>query len=272
MSAISPPRRARTAAALAAASACAVLVPLTAGGASAAVSPTMHAVVHEDNTIALTFDDGTPVGSQARTPPTIPPGTYTIRVVDDALEHNFHISGPGVDQATTTGGTSSPTWTVTFQPGAEYRFQCDTHLDFMFGVFDTTGSGSSASTSSSSSSTSSSSSSSSSSTSSSTSSKGSSGVAALRGTLAGTLTAAGKATLLFGGKPVTRLRAGRYRVTVADKASSQGFVLRRSGAAPITVSGVPFVGTHSVTVDLRAGSWTFSTAAGTSKTLFSVTA
>ena len=240
--------------------------------AHAAVSPTMHAVVHEDNTIALTFDDGTPVGSQARTPPTIPPGTYTIRVVDDALEHNFHISGPGVDQATTTGGTSTPTWTVTFQPGAEYRFQCDTHLDFMFGVFDTTGAGSSSSSTSSGSSTTSGGSSSSSSSSSSTSSKGSTGVTALRGTLAGTLSAAGKATLAFAGKPVARLKAGRYKVSVVDKAASQGFVLRKSGASPITVSSVPFVGTHSVTVVLSTGSWTFSTVAGKSKTLFSVTA
>ena len=100
-----------------------VLVALKLGVASshAAVSPTMHAVVHEDNTITLALDDGTPVGSQARTPPVISPGTYTIRVLDDAEEHNFHLFGPGVDQATSTGGMSSPTWTVTFQPGGEYR-------------------------------------------------------------------------------------------------------------------------------------------------------
>ena len=40
-----------------------VLVALNLGVASshAAVSPTMHAVVHEDNTITLTFDEGTAV-------------------------------------------------------------------------------------------------------------------------------------------------------------------------------------------------------------------
>src|SRR5881275_562258 len=77
----------------------------------AAVSPTMHAFVHEDASIGLTFDDGTPVGSQARTPPTIPAGTYTIRVVDDAHSHNFHLMGPGVEQSTTIDDTASPTWT-----------------------------------------------------------------------------------------------------------------------------------------------------------------
>src|SRR3954471_21422062 len=90
-----------------------VLVAAQAATASQrAVSPTMHAVVHDDQSIGLTFDDGSAVGSQARVTPTIPPGTYTIRVVDDATEHNFHVTGPGVDQSTDTGGKSSPTWTV----------------------------------------------------------------------------------------------------------------------------------------------------------------
>ena len=79
----------------------------------AAVSPTMHAYVHEDASIGLTFDDGTDVGNQAPTPPTIPAGTYTIRVVDDAFTHNFHLGGPGVDVGTTIGGTGTPTFTVT---------------------------------------------------------------------------------------------------------------------------------------------------------------
>jgi len=73
----------------------AVALKLGVGSSHAAVSSTMHAFVHEDQSIGLTFDDGTAVGNQARTPPTIPPGAYTIRVVDDATEHNFHLSGRG---------------------------------------------------------------------------------------------------------------------------------------------------------------------------------
>jgi hypothetical protein len=138
--------------------------------AVSAVSQTMRATVHEDQSISLLFDDGTPVGNQARTPPTIPPGTYTIRVVDDTDEHNFHLSGPGVDQATSVGGSASPTWTVTLQPGAEYRFQCDTHFDFMFGVFNTSGTGGTSVSS----------------TSSGSSSSATGGASLLRGTLAGT--------------------------------------------------------------------------------------
>ena len=104
------------------------------------VSTTMHAAVHQNNDIFLTFDDGSTVGNQDRNTPTIPAGTYTIRVVDDTAEHNFHLVGPGVDMSTDTTSTSSPTWTVTFQNGGTYRFVCDNHPDFMFGLFQASGS------------------------------------------------------------------------------------------------------------------------------------
>src|SRR5262245_16101601 len=122
-----------------------VALKLGVVGSDAAVSQTMHAVVHQNNDIFLTFDDGSDVGNQSRIPPTIPAGTYTIRVVDDTAEHNFHLTGPGVDQLTDTTGQSSPTWTVTFQANATYRFVCDTHADFMFGGFQTSASGGSSS-------------------------------------------------------------------------------------------------------------------------------
>src|SRR5262245_58759307 len=121
-----------------------VALRLGAGSSDAAVSAvssTMHAVVHQDSTISLTFDDGTSVGSQARDAPVIPAGAYTIRVLDDADIHNFHLVGPGVDQATSIDGEGSPTWTVTIQPGGLYRFVCDSHADFMFGNFQDSGSG-----------------------------------------------------------------------------------------------------------------------------------
>jgi hypothetical protein len=153
---------------------------------------------------------------------------------------------------------------VTLQPGAEYRFQCDTHFDFMFGVFDTSG------TSSSSGSSGSSSSGGSSSSSGSTSSSG--GGSSLRGTLAGKLTAAGKLTLTIGGKPVSRLKSGRYRITVVDAAPSLGALMRASGRAPITLSGSAFVGTRTLTVALAAGQWTLSTSTGKSKSAFTVVA
>lgn len=240
-----------------------VALKLGAGSSQAAVSPTMHAFVHEDNSIGLTFDDGTPVGNQNRTPPTIPPGAYTIRVVDDATEHNFHLSGPGVDVATGTGETSSPTWSVTLQPGSTYRFQCDTHSDFMYGVFQTSGTSTSSGGSSSGGSSSSSNSSSSGSA---ATSATSTPAASVRGTLAGTVRSAGKLTLALQGTAVSKLKAGRYKITVVDKTPARSFVIKETGHSAITVSGVSFVGTHSVIVNLTAGQWTFYTSGGTKAT------
>jgi plastocyanin len=252
-----------------------VALKLGAGRSHAAVtavSSTMHAYVHEDNSIGLTFDDGSVVGSQARTPPTIPPGTYVIRVVDDAVEHNFHLSGPGVDQATTVDGTETPTWTVTFQAGGAYRFQCDPHYDFLFGLFQTSGSSSGSSSSGSSSSGSSSGGSSSGSSSGGSFSSGSK-VSPLRGTLAATVSSVGKLKLVFQGKAISRLKAGRYKITVVDKTPARSFVVQQYNHSPITVTGVSFVGTRSVTLDFKIGLWTFYTSAGTkSKSSFVVVA
>jgi plastocyanin len=241
---------------------------LAAAGAHAAfssqraVSSTMHAYVHEDASIGLTFDDGTNVGNQATTPPTIPPGTYTIQAVDDAFTHNFHLAGPGVDVSTTIGGTGTPTWTVTLQSGGQYRFVCDDHPDFMYGVFNTSGAGGG-------------------STGGSSGSSGSTGgsggtvsnTGSLRGTLLGSVQSAGKLTLTSAGRAVTKLKAGRYKLTVADKASTRSFVLQRKGGSSRTVGGVSFVGTRTIVLTLRAGQWTFFSSAGPkSSSTFSVTA
>jgi hypothetical protein len=61
-------------------------------------------------------------------------GAYTINVNDQAAEHNFHLSGPGVDQATTVDGTGMTTWNVTFTDGT-YSYQCDAHATQMHGSF-----------------------------------------------------------------------------------------------------------------------------------------
>jgi hypothetical protein len=256
-----------------------VALKLGVGTSQAAVSSTMHAVVREDNTIGLTFDDGSPVGSQARETPTIPAGTYTVRVQDAALEHNFHLVGPGVDVGTPVDATASPTWTVTFQAGGVYRFVCDTHTDFMYGLFQAVaggaagggtsgGGGSSGGTSGGGGSSGGSGGSSGGGATGGSSggkvSTGSGGTQAipLRGTLAGTVGADGKPKLLFKGKAVSRLKAGRYRVTIVDRSRTQSLLLQQAKRPAITLSGGTFTGTRSTTVTLKVGQWTFFTPAG----------
>lgn len=66
---------------------------------------------------------------------TLTPGTYTINVDDKASIHNFHLTGPGVDESTDVSGTGTTSWTVTLQTGT-YTFQCDPHSSSMNGSFE----------------------------------------------------------------------------------------------------------------------------------------
>ena len=66
----------------------------------------------------------------------VDPGTYTIDVHDYATTHNFHLRGPGVDQASDIEGTTtSAVWTVTFVDGGTYTYVCDAHPLNMKGAF-----------------------------------------------------------------------------------------------------------------------------------------
>jgi plastocyanin len=67
------------------------------------------------------------------------PGTYDIEVEDLSEEHNFHLTGPGVNRTTEIGDTGTASWTVTFTDGT-YRYVCDPHSGSMSGSF-TVGSG-----------------------------------------------------------------------------------------------------------------------------------
>jgi plastocyanin len=59
-------------------------------------------------------------------------GTYTIEVRDQTKEHNFHLTGPGVNKTTTVAFVGTTKWTVELKPGP-YRFVCDPHAPLMKG-------------------------------------------------------------------------------------------------------------------------------------------
>jgi hypothetical protein len=61
--------------------------------ATSAPNATLTGVVGPGFNISLRNADGTGVNH-------LDPGTYDITVTDNAIDHNFHLSGPGVDQAT----------------------------------------------------------------------------------------------------------------------------------------------------------------------------
>ena len=79
-------------------------------------------------TIKLVGPDGLPVQRLA-------PGTYELAVDDRSPEHNFHLSGPGVDVATPVDDVGAQTFAVTLRDG-RYTFVCDPHRLTMRGGFD----------------------------------------------------------------------------------------------------------------------------------------
>jgi plastocyanin len=64
-------------------------------------------------------------------------GAYTITVKDLASDHNFRLTGPGINKATSVSGKGTFTWKVTFKKG-KYTYVCDPHKSFMKGSFTVT--------------------------------------------------------------------------------------------------------------------------------------
>jgi plastocyanin len=95
----------------------------TLGGLKGSVGPGFD--------ISLTTEQGTPVD-------TLSAGTYTLVVDDQSDAHNFHLTGPGVDNMTEVSETGVVTWKVDLQAGS-YHFQCDPHASSMNGDFEVTG-------------------------------------------------------------------------------------------------------------------------------------
>lgn len=103
-----------------------VLAPAD-GPAAGSANPQLRATVGPGYSISLKRPDGTDVTK-------VDPGTYDVEVRDLSSDHNFHLSGPGVDESTSVSGLATVTWTVTFRDG-RYSFFCDPHDTEMRGEF-----------------------------------------------------------------------------------------------------------------------------------------
>ena len=68
---------------------------------------------------------------------TVKAGTYVITIHDLASIHDFHLTGPGVNKATSVSGTGTTKWTVKLKKGT-YHFVCDPHRTIMHGVLTVT--------------------------------------------------------------------------------------------------------------------------------------
>jgi plastocyanin len=63
----------------------------------------------------------------------VAPGSYTLTVDDQATDHNFHLTGPGVDVSTDVGSEGTEEFTVDLEAGT-YTFVCDPHASSMTGT------------------------------------------------------------------------------------------------------------------------------------------
>ena len=93
-----------------------------------AAGSTLTASVGPGFEISLTDANGADVS-------TLSAGTYTIDVDDQSDIHNFHLTGPGVDESTQVSEVGTVTWEVTLEAGM-YEFMCDPHASTMNGSFE----------------------------------------------------------------------------------------------------------------------------------------
>lgn len=112
---------------LAVVAACAGIASPRAGAGTSTLS--LVGTVGPGDTIVLT--------SKGHKVSALKPGAYTITVRDEANDHDFHLSGPGVNKTTSVGGTGTVVWHVTLRKGT-YKFVCDPHATFMKGSFTVT--------------------------------------------------------------------------------------------------------------------------------------
>ena len=92
-------------------------------------NPRLVATVGRNDAFAISLSDaaGKPVTH-------LDPGTYDVEIHDLSEEHNFHLYGPGVQQATAVGNKEDVVWTLTLADG-KYGFDCTAHPNLMKGWF-----------------------------------------------------------------------------------------------------------------------------------------
>lgn len=99
--------------------------------ATGADGTTLAASVGPGFVISLTMANGDEIAA-------LPPGTYTIEVNDQSAQHNFHLTGAGVDETTDVAEIGEQSWEITLEAGT-YTYVCDPHASTMTGSFEVSG-------------------------------------------------------------------------------------------------------------------------------------
>jgi hypothetical protein len=237
-----------------------------ASGSQAAVSQTIYAWFDVDGNLNVRYVDNSNVGG------TIPPGTYQVilnnNTADDyAVDHLFHLFGPGIDYRPPAGAVQT-TFSVTFQVGATYTIQDDLDpKDIHETILATNAPGAASPTSSQSSTPSSTATNKKPTSSDIVGSK----VVPFRGALDAIVFANGKLSLSRNGKNVTSIKQGRYTFSVDDESKKSGFNVQVLNGKVSSITSPSFVGSHDVTIQLKPGRWFFFSAGGNKTQFFVIT-
>ena len=250
--------------------AAALLVLPSAALGRVAANPIVNVNYSLNGSIAASLPDGTQIGTTSGAPNVIAGGWYTFDMIGPggcASIPQFILKGPGLYLSDNLDGgetsyiehivhllpNSTYTWTNDAFPSVIHTFQTSSTV-LGSPPPDASASGLSSSNHT---------------TVSSTAFTGSKALP-FRGTLTGAVSAAGRLTLSFKGKSVSTLMAGTYTIRFTDKSSTAGLVLQKlKHSAKVSVSGAAFVGTHTKSLGLSAGTWFFMPNVG--KTTYAVT-
>jgi len=224
-----------------------------------------------NNDISVKLADGTSIGTSSGPPTVIPAGDYTVALEQPGCVQvpSFELQGPGVNIVSNLSGgeVTSATDPATFLPSSTYTWRNDANRAVV-NTFVTSSTvvgtpppsplGIAASGAS---------------TNKPTTNTGVVGadVVPFRGTLEGTVTAAGKLILAFRGRRVTTLRAGRYRITVSEPGAGNGFMLQTTTHRTVSLPRTTLAGTRTGLVDLTPGRWLFMPRRGTTAVTVVVT-
>jgi hypothetical protein len=240
-----------------AALAAALLALAAAPHGRGATSQSLEVNFSVNGTVSVTLPDGTVVGTTSGAPTVIPAGYYAVVVLGPGGCTQlplFDLKGPGesiVDDMS-GGEVTSETYSAYFMPNSTYTWRTDNLNPGIVHTFVTSavvGGTPLASTA-----------------------PATTTVAAnpavpasqdlvgsaivpYRGTLTGSVSPGGTLTLLYRGRAVTTLAAGRYTITITDKSTTHGFMLEKVARSPLSVTGAGFVGKRSASLELTAGQW-----------------
>ena len=242
-----------------------LLLVAPAAEAHQSVQLTLNVLFDATGNINVATPDGTPVGVTSGTPTVIPAGYYSIDLQGPGgctLTPYFQLIGPGI--SLTDNMAQGEEWETEYveflQPNSTYVWH-NSQFPNVAHTFQTNGSvlgtqaprvvwtppkGAKGSANS--------------------SIIGSQASLVRRGTVEATVSPAGKITLTYKGKTVTKLAPGNYLIKVVDQSKSAGFVLTKTKSGSLSVTDAAYVGTRWASVPFSRGSWSVATKAGGKQT------